>query len=443
VEEKEKLKKKNKKDRFDLVISGGRVIDPASDFDKMADIYIQDGKVVKIESDKREKKEEVIVSQIIDARGKIVCPGLIDIHTHLREPGREDEETIYTGSLAAVAGGFTSICCMPNTFPPIDNQETVKFILEKAKSAKCRVFPIACITKGQKGEEITEVGDLVQAGAVALSDDGLPVSNSQVMRNILDYALMFGIPIISHCEDLTLSGDGVMNESFVSSLLGMKGIPSVAEEIVVSRDIKLAEYTKGKLHIAHVSTSGSVHLVREVKRRKTNVSCEATPHHFSLTDELVKTFNTNLKTNPPLRTKKDVLAIKRGLKDGTIDVVATDHAPHSIEEKDVEFDAAPNGMIGLETALSLVISELIDKNVLSWKEAIAKLTINPAKILNLDLGKIKVGNEADITIIDPKANWVVSPEKLSSKSKNSPFIGKRLKGRAWCTIVGGKVVYQL
>jgi len=437
------LKKKNNKDKFDLVISGGRVIDPASDFDKMADIYIQDGKVVKIESDKRDKKEEVIVLQIVDARGKIVCPGLIDMHTHLREPGREDEETIYTGSMAAVAGGFTSICCMPNTFPPIDNQETVKFILEKAKFAKCRIFPIACITKEQKGEEITEVCDLVQAGAVALSDDGLPVSNSQVMRNILDYALMFGIPIISHCEDLTLSGDGVMNESFISSLLGMKGIPSVAEEIAVGRDIKLAEYTKGKLHIAHVSTGGSVHLVREAKRRKVNISCEVTPHHFSLTDELVKTFNTNLKTNPPLRTKKDVLAIKRGLKDGTIDVIATDHAPHSIEEKDVEFDAAPNGMIGLETALSLVISELVDKNVLSWKEAIAKLTVNPAKILNLDLGKIKVGSEADITIIDPKVNWVVSPEKLSSKSKNSPFIGKRLKGRAWCTIVGGKIVYQL
>lgn len=437
------MKKKNKKEKFDLVISGGRVIDPASDFDKMADIYIQDGKVVKIESDKGKKTKEAVVSQIVDARGKIVCPGLIDIHTHLREPGREDEETIYTGSLAAVAGGFTSICCMPNTFPPIDNQETVKFILEKAKSAKCRVFPMACITKGQKREEITEVGDLVQAGAVALSDDGLPVLNSQVMRNILEYSLMFGIPIISHCEDLTLSKEGVMNESFVSTLLGLKGIPSIAEEVMVSRDIKLAEYTKGKLHIAHVSTAGSVHLLHEAKKRKVNVTCEVTPHHFTLTDELVKTFNTSLKTNPPLRTKKDVLTIKRGLRDGTIDVIATDHAPHSIEEKDVEFDAAPNGMIGLETALSLVISELIDKNVLSWKEAIAKLTINPAKILNLDLGRIKVGNEADITVIDPKANWVVSPEKLYSKSKNSPFIGKRLKGRAWCTIVGGKVVYQL
>lgn len=438
------MKKKNKKGKFDLIISGGRVMDPVSDFDKIADIFIQDGKIVRIESDKRKKVDKNFAVQIIDAKGKIVCPGLIDMHTHLREPGREDEETIYTGSLAAVAGGFTCVCCMPNTFPPIDNQETVKFILEKAKSAKCRVFPIACITKGQKGEEITEVGDLAGAGAVALSDDGFPVSNSGVMRSALEYSLMFDIPIISHCEDLALSKDGVMNESFISSLLGIEGIPSIAEEVMVNRDIKLSEYTKGKIHIAHVSTAGSVHLISEAKRkrRRANITCEATPHHFSLTDDLIKTFNTNLKVNPPLRTKKDVLAIKRGLRDGTIDVIATDHAPHSIEEKDVEFDAAPNGMIGLETALSLVISELIDKNFLSWKEAIAKLTINPAKILNLDLGRIKIGSPADITIIDTKANWVVSPEKLYSKSKNSPFIGKRLKGRAWMTIVEGKIVYE-
>jgi len=436
------LKKKNKKEKFDLLISGGRVIDPASDFDKMADLFIRDGKIVKIESDRKKGIDDSTFSQIVDAKGKIVCPGLIDMHVHLREPGREDEETILSGSMAAVAGGFTSICCMPNTFPPIDNQEIVHFILEKAKSAKCRIFPIACITKGQKGEEITEVGDLVQAGAIALSDDGLPVSNSQVMRNALSYSLMFGIPIVSHCEDLNLSRDGVINEGFSSSLLGMNGIPSIAEEVMVSRDIRLCEYTKSKLHIAHVSTAGSVLLIREAKRRKVNVTCEATPHHFSLTDESVESYNTSLKVNPPLRTKKDVVAIKRGLKDGTIDVIATDHAPHSIEEKDVEFDAAPNGMIGLETALSLVISELIDKNVLSWKEAIAKLTTNPARILNLDLGRIKVGGIADITIVDTKANWVVTPERLYSRSKNSPLIGKRLKGRAWMTIVDGKIVYS-
>ncbi len=437
------MKKRNKKETYDLVISGGRVIDPASDFDKTADIFIRDGKVVRIESDRRERIYENVVFQVVDAKGKIVCPGLIDMHTHLREPGREDEETIYTGSLAAVAGGFTAICCMPNTFPPIDNQETVNFVLEKAKSAKCRVFPVACITKGQKGEEITEIGDLVEAGAIALSDDGLPVISSQVMRNALEYSLMFGIPIISHCEDPTLSEGGVVNESFVSCLLGMRGIPSMAEEIMVSRDIKLCEYTKGKLHIAHISTAGSVHLLHEAKKRKMNITCEATPHHFTLTDELVKTFNTSLKVNPPLRTKKDVLAIKRGLKDGTIDVIATDHAPHSVEEKDVQFDAAPNGMIGLETALSLVISELIDRNILSWKEAIAKLTTNPARILNLDLGRIKVGSPADITVIDVKANWVVTPERLYSRSKNSPLVGKRLKGRAWMTIVDGKIVYSL
>ncbi|MGB3091986.1 MAG: dihydroorotase [Candidatus Zixiibacteriota bacterium] len=424
---------------YDLVITGGRVIDPETKTDRIADVFIQDGIIKKVEK----ARGKVKAKEIIDAKGKMVVPGLIDMHTHLREPGREDEETIYTGSCAAVAGGFTSICCMPNTQPPIDNQETVKFIYEKAKEAKCKVFCIGCITKGRKGEELTEINDLVQAGVVAISDDGKPVSNPQVLRNALEYSSMFDLPVISHCEDLNLSANGVMHEGFVSTNLGMCGIPAVAEETMVARDVALAEFTKARIHIAHVSTKGSVDLIRQGKKRGAKVTCEATPHHFTLTDEIIRTFDTNAKVNPPLRTKRDVEAIRGGLKDGTIDCIATDHAPHSIEEKEVEFDFAPPGLVGLETALGLVITELINKRILSWSQAIAKLTINPAKILNLQAGRAKKNSPADITIIDPKASWVVDPSEFYSKSKNSPFGGRKLKGRAWITIVEGHIVHKL
>lgn len=424
---------------YDLVITGGRVIDPETKTDRIADVFIQDGIIKKVEK----ARGKVKAKEIIDAKGKMVVPGLIDMHTHLREPGREDEETIYTGSCAAVAGGFTSICCMPNTQPPIDNQETVKFIYEKAKEAKCRIFCIGCITKGRKGEELTEINDLVQAGVVAISDDGKPVSNPQVLRNALEYSSMFDLPVISHCEDLNLSANGVMHEGFVSTNLGMCGIPAVAEETMVARDVALAEFTKARIHIAHVSTKGSVDLIRQSKKRGAKVTCEATPHHFTLTDEIIRTFDTNAKVNPPLRTKRDVEAIRGGLKDGTIDCIATDHAPHSIEEKEVEFDFAPPGLVGLETALGLVITELINKRILSWSQAIAKLTINPAKILNLQAGRAKKNSPADITIIDPKASWVVDPSEFYSKSKNSPFGGRKLKGRAWITIVEGHIVHKL
>jgi len=424
---------------FDLAIIGGRVIDPESKLDRVVNIFIQDGVIRSMgKPGGRFKAKEVI-----NAAGMIVIPGLIDMHTHLREPGREDEETIYTGSCAAVAGGFTSICCMPNTHPPIDNQETVKFIYEKAKHAKCKIYPIGCITKNLKGEELTEIYDLVQAGVVAISDDGKPVSNPQVMRNAMEYSRMFDLPVISHCEDLNLSANGVMHEGYISTALGMCGIPSVAEEIMVARDLKLAEFTKARTHIAHVSTEGGVELIRQAKKRSIKVTCEATPHHFTLTHEIIKTFDTDAKVNPPLRTKKDVAAIKRGLADGTIDCIATDHAPHSIEEKEVEFDFAPCGMVGLETALGLVITELIEKKILSWTQAIAKLTINPAKILNLNGGRIKKNYPADITIIDPKTTWIVDPAKFQSKSKNSPFGGRKLKGKGWMTIVDGDIVYEL
>jgi len=433
-----------RREEFDLLICGGRIIDFASGLDRVGDIYIKGKRIVRIEIKKGKRKIKYGTDErVIDARDKIVCPGLVDMHTHLREPGREDEETIYTGSDAAVAGGFTSICCMPNTEPPIENQESVNFIYEKAKSALCKIYPIACITKGQKGEELTEMADLKNAGAVAVSDDGKPVSNSRIMRHALEYSKMIDLPLVSHCEDLNLSSEGAMHEGFVSTVLGIKGIPSSAEEIMVARDIMLAEFTGGKLHIAHVSTSEAVDFIREAKKKKMKLSCEVTPHHFTLTDEAIKTFDTNFKVNPPLRTKKDVEMVKKGLKDGTVDVIATDHAPHSIEEKEVEFDAAPFGMIGLETALSLVITELIERKVLTWKDAIAKMSYNPAKILKLDAGELKVGGPADITIIDPELEWAVDLNQFRSKSKNSPFGGWKLKGRAWMTIVGGKIVYKL
>jgi len=428
-----------------LIIAGGKVIDPASGFEGMADIYVQAGKIQKIETKKllTGGKLKSSFGEIIDARGKLVVPGLIDMHVHLREPGREDEETIVSGSQAAVAGGFTSICCMPNTSPPLDSQEKIKFVLERAKQALCHVYPIGAITKNQEGKELAEMGDMFRAGAVAFTDDGNPVRSSEVMRRALEYSRMFDVPIIDHCEDLLLSGNGVMNESFVSTTLGLPGIPAAAEELMVYRDIRLAEYTGARVHIAHVSTAGSVELIREAKKKHIAVTAEVTPHHFTLTDETIRTFDTNYKMKPPLRTRADVEALKAGLKDGAIDCIATDHAPHSSEEKEVEFDQAPFGILGLETALGLVVTELIDKGILTWSQVIAKMAVNPAKILKLNAGRIKGGMPADITIITPEASWTVDVSKFKSKSRNSPFGGWKMKGKVLYTIVEGKVVFQV
>lgn len=433
-----------KSDSGNLIVAGGKVIDPTSGLEGIADVYIQAGKILKIETKRllTGKKLKSSSAEVIDARGRLVVPGLIDMHVHLREPGREDEETIVSGSQAAVAGGFTSICCMPNTDPPLDSQEKIKFVLERAKQAACHVYPIGAITKKQEGKELAELGDMFSAGAVAFTDDGHPVMSAEVMRRAMEYSKMFAVPIIDHCEELSLSVTGVMNESFVSTTLGLPGIPSVSEELMVYRDIRLAEYTGARVHIAHISTAGSMELIRDAKKKNIAVTCEVTPHHFTLTDELVKTFNTNYKMKPPLRTRADLEALKEGLKDGSIDCIATDHAPHSAEEKETEFDQAPFGIVGLETALGLVVTELIENKVLTWSQAIAKLTINPARILGLHTARIKGGYPADLTIIDPEVSWTVDVSKFKSKSKNSPFGGWKLKGKILYTIVEGKVVFR-
>ncbi len=424
-----------------LLIKGGRIVDPATGIDRVADLLVKNGLVEKISQPGERLGSKT--QEVISAQGKVVVPGLIDIHTHLREPGREDEETILSGSQAAVAGGFTAVACMANTYPPIDSQEGVRFVLERAKQANCRIYPIAAVTKGLKGEELTEVADLVKSGTVAISDDGNPVTRSQIMRRALEYSKIFDIPIISHCEDRDLSSRGVINESYTSTLLGLGGIPSVSEEIMVARDIHLAQFTQGRLHLAHLSTAGSLSLVREAKGKGIRVTAEVTPHHLILSDELIRqSFDPNLKMNPPLREKKDIEALREGLADGTIDCIVTDHAPHSPEEKDVEFDAAPFGIIGLETSLGLILTELYHKGILGLKDIISLMSTNPAQILGLKGGSLKVGDPADITIIDLEREWKVKPSQFKSKSRNTPFGGWILKGKAIATIVGGGIVYR-
>jgi len=431
--------------KYDLVITGGRVIDPALGFGSDADVFIKNGAVAKVIA--TGKSTALIKSfdhdQVIDASGKLVVPGLIDMHVHLREPGREDEETVISGGRAAAAGGFTSVCCMPNTTPCIDNQEAVKFVQDRAQNADARVYVVGAATKRIEGKELSEIGDLVKVGAVAISDDGRFVQNPEIMRRALEYARMFGIPVMQHAEDQYLTADAVMNESFQSARLGMKGAPPVAEEIAVLRDVALCRVTNGRLHIQHITTKGAVDAIRQAKKEGIHVTCEATPHHLVLTDEeIAKEFNTSLRVSPPLRSRRDRDAVIEGLVDGTIDCIASDHAPHAMEEKDCEFDQAPPGMIGLETTLGLVKTFIIDKGYLSWADVIRKMTINPARILNLPGGGIQEGSPADITIIDPDKKWTVKEKDFRSLSKNSPFIGWKLSGRAHMTLLAGRVVFQ-
>lgn len=418
-----------------LLIKNGRVIDPASKLDKVTNIFIADGKIKAIGT------KTPRADKTIDAKGLIVAPGLIDMHVHLREPGMEAEETIASGVSAAVAGGFTSIACMPNTDPVVDNEASTEFVYLQAKRANlANVFPIGAITKGSLGEQLAEMGQMVRGGAVGFSDDGNPVKSAEVFRRALEYSKMFDKAVIDHCEDKDLTQNGVMNEGRLSMVLGLPAMPGIAEEIIVNRDIRLARVTNGQLHITHVTTARSVELVRQAKQEGIKVTGEVTPHHFTLTDECVRSFDPNFKMNPPLRTRDDLKALREGLKDGTIDVIASDHAPHSPEEKDVEFSQAPFGVIGMESMLPLVVTELVEKKVLSWPEAIAKLTINPARILGIAKGTLKIGKDADITIIDPRKNWTINPDKFKSKSRNCPFAGWKVKGKAIKTIIAGREV---
>jgi dihydroorotase len=422
-----------------ILVRGGRVIDPASGVDRRADLLLQDGKVEAIDQNLGRPDGAIV----IEAAGKVVSPGLIDLHVHLREPGQEDLETVATGAMAAAAGGFSAVCAMPNTDPVTDNQAAVGFIVSQAQRAeKARVYPIGAISLRQEGLQLAEFGELVGAGAVAVSDDGKPVVSSHLMRTALEYARTFGIPVADHCEDPTLAAGAVMHEGLISTRLGLKGMPAAAEEIMVARDILLAELTGGHVHLCHMSTRGSVELIRHAKERGLRVTAEACPHHFTLTHEACEGYNTNAKMNPPLREPEDREAIRQGLRDGTIDVICTDHAPHHYDAKEREFDDAPNGIIGLETALGLAITELVETGLLDLPTLIQRMSATPARIFNLPGGTLARGATADVVVLDPAAEWVVEPATFFSKSRNTPFTGRRLRGRSELTIVRGQVVYQ-
>jgi len=402
------------------------------------DIYIENRKIKEIK-----KNLQAEADRVIDATGLYVLPGLVDAHCHLRDPGFEYKEDIASGSRSAAKGGFTSIACMPNTNPVADNPAVVTYIIEKArKEALVNVYPIGAITKGQKGEELAEIGSMKEAGIVAVSDDGRPVMKSSVMKKALIYAGQFNLPVISHCEDLDLAEEGSMNEGFMSTKLGLRGIPSAAESAMVARDVILSRYTGIPVHIAHVSTKASVEIIRNAKKNGIKVTCESCPHYFTLTEEACEDYDTNAKMNPPLRTREDVEAIIEGLKDGTIDIIATDHAPHHSDEKNVEFENAPNGIVGFETALPLSFTRLVETKVLTLPELVDKLSAKPAKILNLKKGLIDINEDADLIIVDFDTEYTIDVSKFASKSKNSPFNGYKVKGMNMMTIAGGKIVYE-
>ena len=420
-----------------ILIQNGRVIDPSQGLDRVMNLLIAEGRIAAYDA------PDGGADTVLDATGKIVAPGLIDMHVHLREPGFEEDETVASGTAAALAGGFASIACMPNTDPPIDTQGTIEFIRDQAcRADHCNVFAVACVSKGREGKELSEIGQLVEAGAVAFSDDGAPVGDTELMRRAFEYCLMFDKPVLNHAEVKELTRGGVMHEGLYSLLLGLPGMPAAAEDVMASRDITLAEATGGRLHIQHVSTAGTVEALRRAKKRGVRVTAEAAPHHFTLTDERLRDFDANYKMNPPLRGREHVEAIIAGLADGAIDVIATDHAPHAQEKKLQELDQAPFGIVGLETALGLVVTRLIEPGHLDWPAALAKLTINPARILGIAKGTLQLGADADVTIIDPAVRWTVNPREFQSKSANTPFGGWELTGRATAVIVGGRIRFQ-
>ena len=421
-----------------LRISNGRVIDPAQAIDQVTDVWIRGENILGVGP-----QPQLQADRVLDAAGKIVCPGLIDMHVHLREPGREEDETIATGTAAALAGGVTSVACMPNTEPALDNQAAAEFVyLQAARAGNANVFPVGAVTKGREGKELAEIGGLVEGGAVAFTDDGTPVVSAEIMRRALEYCRMFDKVVMNHCEDLELTRGGVMNEGYESMRLGLRGMPAAAEEVMVHRDITLAELTGGRLHILHVSTAGSVDLIRRARKRGVPVTGEACPHHFTLNDSSLRSFDSNFKMSPPLRTEADVQAIIDGLKDGTLDVIATDHAPHAPEKKMRELSEAPNGIIGLETLIPICVRSLIEPGHLTWPQLIEKLTVHPARILGIDRGTFRSGAIADVTIIDPSVEWTIDPRQFRSKSRNSPFAGWKVRGRAFATIVRGQVRYE-
>jgi dihydroorotase len=408
--------------------------------DETADVLLRDGKVEAIGRSLGTPDG----AEVLDCSGLFVSPGFIDVHCHLREPGREDVETVATGARAAAAGGFTAVCAMPNTEPVTDNQAAVGFIIRQGlRAAAARVYPIGAISVGQRGEARAEFGEMVGAGAVAVSDDGKPVVSAHLMRTALEYAQAFDIPVIDHCEEPTLARGGSMNEGMMSARLGLRGIPAEAEEIMVIRDILLARRTRGHVHLAHMSTAGSVELIRWGKERGINVTAEVTPHHLTLTEAAVGGFDTSAKMNPPLRTEADVEALREALRDGTIDLVATDHAPHHYDAKEREFADAPFGIVGLETALALVVTELVEKGIIDFPTLVDRMSTRPARLFHLSGGSLAEGSIADVTVFDPAREWVVDPSKFLSKGRNTPYAGDRLRGRAVYTIVGGRVVFRL
>ncbi len=426
-----------------LLIYGGRIIDPSQEIDETGSLLVSDGKISWF--GKGGVSPPQTAYDVMSAEGLIVCPGFIDLHCHLRQPGFEDKETIATGTKAAAGGGFSTICCMPNTNPPLDNQATIDYVKSTAaKEGVVRVLPIGCISKGRRGEELAEMGELASAGVVGYSDDGNPVASSHLMRHALEYSRAFALPIIDHCEDMGLAEGGLMHEGIIATRLGLRGIPAAAEEIIVARDLALAKLTGAKLHIAHISTEGSVELVRHAKEKGIRVTTEATPHHLTLTEEKVLGYDTNTKVNPPLRTKRDVEALIQGLNDNTIDIIATDHAPHTEEDKLCEFAFAPSGISGLETALGSLMS-LVHGGQLPLTTLISKLTFKPAKIIGNKYGKLgtlAIGAPADITIFNPDMSWVVDTSVFASKGKNTPLAGSTLKGKVMATIFQGKLVYK-
>jgi dihydroorotase len=421
-----------------LLLKNGRVVDPASGVDADHDVLIVDGKIAQVDSRIPDGDAEVV-----DLRGRVVCPGFIDMHVHLREPGQEWKETVATGTRAAAAGGFTGVACMPNTIPVIDSRSVTEFVLSQAaEQGVVNVYVIGCVTKAQAGEELAEMGDMIEAGARAFSDDGKPVRSSRLMRSALEYSQIFDVPIIDHCEDPGLVDGGVMNEGEVSTRLGLRGWPGVAEDIMVQRDVLLAEYTGGHFHVAHMSTARSAEIVRDGKARGVRVTCEVTPHHLALTDEAVADYDTNAKMNPPLRAEADRAGILEAIADGTVDAIATDHAPHHSDEKCVEFARAPFGVIGLETAVPICIDRLVHAEVIPLSSMVDLLTRGPARILRLDKGTLAPGADADVTVLDLDREVTVDAAESRSKSSNTPFDGWKLRGAAVMTLVGGKIVHD-